>query len=461
MDKEFDFVFVYEVKNRELENALLLKYELNRRGYSVALVETWESIFKRRQPPKAKVLISYALYRNGTISYVSSFVRGCKKIVNLQWEQIYTNGDVKKILSDDDFFYGIRENAVNGAHVAWGKNNYERLTKVFNVPPSRVCMGGNISLDFLRPEMKGYFYSREEIAKKFNLDNNKRIYLFISSFSYVDLPDNYINSKLFQSSGFDVNDFSRIACESQRLVLEWFEKELIKHKDIEVIYRPHPAEYGNERLRIIEEKYENFHVISDMSIKQWIVIADKIYTWWSTSISEVYAAGKGCSVLRPIDIPYDSEIEIYKECKIIGDFERFDEEYTREADFPISSENMRSYYYIDSEEASYIKVADFLEKVYKYDEFYMEVPESRKESKLALFKSNVKSTIKKKIYTNGCICKMIVQILAMVNDDRKKTFEKKLEEMQYAYKMARVNQYSERDVMVITERLSKVLNNNE
>ena len=37
--RKYDFLFLYEVKNRELESLCLLKYELERRGYSVAIVQ--------------------------------------------------------------------------------------------------------------------------------------------------------------------------------------------------------------------------------------------------------------------------------------------------------------------------------------------------------------------------------------------------------------------------------------
>lgn len=35
--KEFDFLFIYEHKVRELENLCLMKYELDRRGYKLRL----------------------------------------------------------------------------------------------------------------------------------------------------------------------------------------------------------------------------------------------------------------------------------------------------------------------------------------------------------------------------------------------------------------------------------------
>ena len=41
-----DFLFVYEIKAREVENDALIAYELRKRGYSCAFVNTWKSLEK-------------------------------------------------------------------------------------------------------------------------------------------------------------------------------------------------------------------------------------------------------------------------------------------------------------------------------------------------------------------------------------------------------------------------------
>ena len=47
-DKHVDFLFVYEVKARELENICLLACELERRGYTTAIVNSWTMLKKKK-----------------------------------------------------------------------------------------------------------------------------------------------------------------------------------------------------------------------------------------------------------------------------------------------------------------------------------------------------------------------------------------------------------------------------
>ena len=126
MDKLYDYLFVYEVKNRELENVLLLKAELEYRGYSVAIVESWSQRFHLTPPINARVIVSFALYSTYTVEYMASFAKKCDKIVNLQWEQVLTNGDANKHHICDNNSVGVTGLARNGCHISWGENNYNR-----------------------------------------------------------------------------------------------------------------------------------------------------------------------------------------------------------------------------------------------------------------------------------------------------------------------------------------------
>ena len=368
MRKEVDFAFIYEVKNRELDNVLLLKCELERRGYSVALIETWDQEYHRDPAVKAKVAVCFALYNDSTLKYMTRFVRGCRKFVNLQWEQIRTNS-TEEASGDSRISIGIYGLPQKAVHICWGEHNYNKLTQSFGVSPDRAVITGSVTLDFLRKEFSGFYASRDRICKDFGLDASRKLYLFISSFGYADLPEAIINSPQYQNQGFDVAGFYKTSKESRSAILNWFEAELTKHPDTVIIYRPHPAEADAECLKAMEEKYANFRVIGDLSIKQWILIADKIFTWWSTAVAEVYAARKGCSILRPVSIPYEMEVQIYNGAVLISSFDEFDQSFDEEAAFPIPKENMERFYCMDEAEPAFIKVCNLLEKVIENDEY--------------------------------------------------------------------------------------------
>ena len=45
--KDVDFLFIYEVLNREMDSICLLGAYLERRGYSVAYLNTWDTMYNQ------------------------------------------------------------------------------------------------------------------------------------------------------------------------------------------------------------------------------------------------------------------------------------------------------------------------------------------------------------------------------------------------------------------------------
>lgn len=364
----YDFLFVYEVKGRELENICLLKYELERRGYTVKLCETWRKLHYNYRRIAAKVVITFAAYGNGQIQFVNNYAKSPHKIVNLQWEQLYTIADEE----DKSGLYQIRDMATKLTHICWGQYNYNRLTKDCGINPDNALLAGHISMDFFKPRLSGYYLSREELFSQYNIELDKKVFLFISSFSYVDIPEDELKKDVYKGLPFSTDDMRAISIKSQREILDWFEAALKKFGDTVIIYRPHPAELGNSRLALLEKNYCNFKVIRDYSIKQWIIAADKIMTWYSTSVAEVYAAGKSCVILRPVPFPREGEIRVYEGCRSIKTSEEFlNSYYNEESEFPLNT-NLLNYYYTFTDEYTYMRICDKLVDVLLNDKYYVD-----------------------------------------------------------------------------------------
>lgn len=356
--KNVDFLFVYEIRPRESESIVLLGYELKKRGFSVAYVNTWYClswIFKRKI--NAKVAVIYAAYNTSVVDFALDYVKSFSKVVNLQWEQLLSIGQKDDKTTD----YYIQGKAEKVIHFSWGQDNYLRLINDCKLSPDHVKITGHIGMDFLRPEFSGYYLSRAELCEQYHLDRTKKICLFISSFSYVNIPEQYIP--------YVGNEFVQISNDSQKIVLEWFEKILQQRDDILFVYRPHPAEADNQLLLDMEKRVTNFRVINAYSVKQWIVIADQIYNWYSTSLMEVFSAKKNCFLLRPIKMPERYEIAIFQTAKFIDSYEAFAETIDIKSSFPVSDEEMYKYYYIDQAEPAYIKAANELENVFYNNDY--------------------------------------------------------------------------------------------
>lgn len=446
---KYDFVFICEIKNRELESIILLKCELEKRGYSVYIVETWEGQIHAIRLVDSKVVVAFALYKDTTIQFIRSFVKSCEKLINMQWEQVYTNGDAKREFLSHDTSYGIRGKAVEAVHICWGENNYKRLTEKYGVDSSKAIMAGNVTLDFLRKEFASFYLSRDQLLSKYKIDCNCKVYMFVSSFSYVNMPNTLLSSPLYQNVGFNINEFAETSLKSQAILLEWFEVELEKHPDVTIIYRPHPAENDNEKLKLLENKYTNFRVIGELSIKQWIIIVDKIYAWWSTSVAEIYAAGKGCEILRPVTISRDAELEYLNESTFINTFEEFDDRFEDcNPEFPIPDRIMKSYYLIN-DVPTYIRLVDAFERIIKDPLFDISLPDSNN----AVVSRKVLLLLKRFLFGNKYVVKAIKPFLGEKIKYHGRKYNDLLSEYQYAVKMSKNNCLSQKEIDSISEKI--------
>lgn len=418
--KYVDFLFIYEIKPREIESIALLGYELQRRGYSVAYVNTWyclDWIFKRRI--SAKVVIIHAAYNTATVDFALDYVKDFEKVVSLQWEQLLSVGQ-KDDKTTDYYIQGKSEEII---HFSWGPDNYKRLVEDCALKTENVKVVGHIGMDFLRPEFNGYYMSKDEICEKYHLQKEKKICLFISSFSYVNIPEMYVP--------YVGDNFVQISNESQKIILQWFEEILKKRNDVLFVYRPHPAEADNVALLEMEKRVPNFRVINAYSVKQWITIADKIYNWYSTSLMEIFCAKKSCFLLRPIKMPQRYEIAIFQTADFIDNYETFALSIDSEDQFPVSDAEMYRYYYIDEKEASYLKAARELEEVYHNKNYVL--PKSFHREEQISKRQALKTTIPGKIYMSLSLnIKRIFGNKAAAEELHFKKYSAKLKKQNYA-----------------------------
>ena len=94
--RQVDFLFVYDVKNREYDNLCLLGAELKRRGYRVAYQSFWHSCTHLLYPRyKTHVAAIATCYKDTVYRTFTGFVGSFEKVVNLQWEQIPPNSTLE------------------------------------------------------------------------------------------------------------------------------------------------------------------------------------------------------------------------------------------------------------------------------------------------------------------------------------------------------------------------------
>jgi surface carbohydrate biosynthesis protein len=363
-----DLLLNYEHKVREIESLCLIKIEMENRGYKVAFSCTYdEDRVRFKYFKKAKVVVASTLYNDACLfEFVYRISGYTKKVVNLQWEQSLTNFDE----SNKDFYQNPKGFAKEAVHLCWGEASKNRLLKN-GVPEDRAIVVGPIQMDLLNPFFLNYYETKSQLAKKFNLDDSKEWILFISSFTYTNMTKETYEEEL-KCYGERLNEFKELSIKSKAEILKWIEDALKLYPNKLFIYRPHPSEKEDQRLNYLLSNYPNFRVINDLSVKQWIKTSEKIFTWYSTAAAEVYFSNKNFQILRPFEIPFDWEVTIYNNSKKLTCYEDyiFSIENNTNA-FPLDLRILNSYYNINKELTSTIRICDILEQMILTDNFDM------------------------------------------------------------------------------------------
>ena len=312
-----DFLILYEHTVREYESDLLLKLELERRGYTVRIRQLLDAkdlrLFGKDKP---EVLVASCMYDNEAInSHVYNNIGKCNKIVNLHWEQMLSD------TQEEGDWFNMNGNAKRCVQTCWGQRTAQRL-QAHGMDAKNTPVTGAVMMDFLRPEFKGYFKDKETLCKEFGLDPAKQLHLYISSFGYASMTDQEV-AELSKMAGTDFSGFARTNRVSMEKTLAWFDRYLGDHPEVELVYRRHPSEWKCKALDELAAKRPNFHVIFADSVKQWIVAADSISIWMSTAVAEVYMAGKSCHILRPVPIEHEYDPVIYKDAHYVTSYPEF------------------------------------------------------------------------------------------------------------------------------------------
>lgn len=121
--KKVDFLIRYEHKVRDLESIMLLRTELERRGYSVAFVCNYE--YERKIKYHPKVLVSPAIYNDGNLLGDIKNYGIIRKIANLLWEQLIGVKDEESTSCSHNVI-GTGQKAIT---LCWGQQTQDRIVR--------------------------------------------------------------------------------------------------------------------------------------------------------------------------------------------------------------------------------------------------------------------------------------------------------------------------------------------
>lgn len=317
------------------------------------------------------VVVPY-LYADGVIDEIIISICGkVKKILNLQWEQVYNGNSLVAKRTP----IGMAKLAT---HICWGLITKKRLEAA---GIKNAIITGAPQMDFAKPAFRAYFYTKKELCETYNLDTQKKIILFISSFSYWNLSKKEIG-RIQSLVDFDVNEFRKITNDTKTIVLKWFQEFLDEHPEYVIVYRPHPAEKDDQRLNEFETRNKCFRVIKELSVKQWILISDMVLNWYSTSGVEALFAGINCLYLRPIPIPRNIDYVMYTKVCIADSYSIMIDyiEHPSKIESYYKYNNIEqdiSEYYLKDESYAIFNIASLIEEMLKSNKFDMDLKYSQ------------------------------------------------------------------------------------
>ena len=359
MNQKVDFLIRYEHKIRELESVMLLKLELERRGYTVGLVCNYE----HRHDYEPKVLIVPAGYYTEHFMY-EMCKYSIRKIANLQLEQLFQSRNEENL--DSPFnIYGYGRKIL---HFLWGKQVQHRLC-YGGLDVAHTVITGQLNTDLLRGKFKDQLITKETLACRYNLDFQKKWYLFLSSFAYcnMDAIQVHLTKKVLGLESY--NYFKQLSDESRDSILRWFQNALMTHPDTIIIYRPHPDELNDEQLMQMVRDYPNFYVIADLAMKHWVNACDKVYNWYSTGQVDVVLLHKPYRFLRPYVIKEDVDYKLFLGMDSIKDAQAFQDDFTNMEYRDIINRSLFDSYYYIPQNYIYQNICDYLEQMLLTDKY--------------------------------------------------------------------------------------------
>ena len=382
--KHFDFIIGYENKVREIESACLIKYELERRGYSVMIFQEFDQRYDdvHEIMYHAKVLILSCGYND---SFLETFIKrfiSFDRLVNWQWEQVRT----KTVEDDPNAFLGVNGKYMRqGVQLSWGPRNYKRLTEIIGIDSSRIYVVGNVSMDFSRPDFGPFYDSRESIFNKYGIPLDKKVAMLIGSFPLAFFSHEELVEKE-KETGQELIHTAQISRRRFEIEMEWILRALRENPNLFFIYRPHPGqEYDRcpddvkHLLDDIEGETGRFITLQELSIKQWISVVDNLYSGYSTSTADTFFAHKSCYLLSPAEVPEDNYgCYYFDDCKTIGSYENFVSSLSRNEFFSPISDEMMEGYFSPSDEFSYMRTCDALVDILGRDDLIIDTSELRR-----------------------------------------------------------------------------------
>lgn len=278
-------LIISEVKQRELLSNIALSYLLKELGHEVEVISSYMFPSFKIDKFKPNVIINNGMRINRDYYRFIKYpkIKYNAKIITVYAEQILADAVTDGFYRHD----GILKDT--DAHITWGESFAEKLLNNKIIDKNKVYIIGSHRLD--TPVLIKNSVKKESIAKKYNLDVNKK---------WIMIAANIIIIK-----GRDSKEYIMYKQESRQKFIDGIKRMAEELKDVEIIYRFHPATSKEQKKEEAEQfrDYVNIHFINEESVSYWLSQIDMMVIWQSTSSIEAWAANVPVISYIPVDTP--------------------------------------------------------------------------------------------------------------------------------------------------------------
>jgi len=298
-----DILYFFEHKARELDIACAVKAILEKdEGVTIeiaSIAHSLDVVFAKYHPKVVVLPYCVAVHEASLDRLVAQWPEA--RFVNLSYEQVL--GVAQKDLNapKDDF---ARNYVI---HHAWGEFFADYL-KSHAVPEEHIVVNGSPTYSLYRPPYSAYYgNARAELAKKFDLDPEKRWVFVPENYGWAFYANHMVRARIRR--GFPAQDAHRyrdFARDSMTEVAKWW-RDTASIDSIELIVRPRPAIPKDGFIETVREMAgavpDDLHIIKYGTVREWILCSDVVVSSYSTTLLEAAVARKPIFMFYPIEYP--------------------------------------------------------------------------------------------------------------------------------------------------------------
>lgn len=291
-----DVVLLYEKAARELDVACALVNLLQgRHGLKTEVIQqNYPSRHVLRDLEPSIVVLPFCYQERSNNQFLVRWRRAT--FFNLTWEQLFYPGNRRAKTPRGTF--AVR----HVLHNAWSQA-YVDFLLAQGVPSDHIFLSGNPAYALYDEPYRRYFKTRAQLASAHGLDESRRWIFFPENYNWAfydrSMLDQMVRDGQPATQVASMRDDVTRAFEA---AMRWCVR-LATVRGIELIIRPRPstpvADFTARVKAVVGHLPPGMKILSDATVRDWILASDVVVSSYSTSLIEASIAGRPAYIVEP------------------------------------------------------------------------------------------------------------------------------------------------------------------